>query len=553
MIKLKNLLIPLMVILFLAFALTADCTVTLMQAKVENIKYLGLSSDDKPTTNVPSGSLFFETDTLREYIFDLTNWNLYRYEGESGFDITDYPNFIRGQGGTTEVVYSDEVASVAIDTDVELLLWKSETNYPYIEGNLTRVWYEVSFQLKAANDSADVIYQLQAKDKDGEWIDMSAAVTCTDLGTSYVAKLIKGYMDIQSGASLMPFEMRLIIQSNESDIDLLVSFSCTWASQAPGGSGSVRAAYQYGTNLYISIQDTIYYQTGTENYTACTGSMGQVRSFAVSDVSTNSLIYAATNTTVKVKGAGASQVWAAISGSPDNCWSTIEFEDVLFFGMNSGEIRQTANGADFTTAGSAGSSAIRALMVWGDKLYAGSADGDVYVWDKSTTWTTVHGAGLNTLGITEVYALAVHTIGGVEQLYVGGLGTKIGVLAVNGSTWSDTGSLAGNASRVFALISFSDTTGYVLYAATGNGADVDYWDNSTTWTNTGELSGDYQVLCLAVYTTPTPDTIYAGSSNWAKIWKATITSTWESGEATGRVKNDREGQETLFEIIGRFF
>lgn len=36
--------------------------------------YTGLSSDTKPTTDVPAGSTFFETDTGHDFVFDGTNW-----------------------------------------------------------------------------------------------------------------------------------------------------------------------------------------------------------------------------------------------------------------------------------------------------------------------------------------------------------------------------------------------------------------------------------------------------------------------------------------------
>lgn len=38
--------------------------------------YYGLSSDSKPTTNTPTGSTFFETDTLRLYQYNGSSWFL---------------------------------------------------------------------------------------------------------------------------------------------------------------------------------------------------------------------------------------------------------------------------------------------------------------------------------------------------------------------------------------------------------------------------------------------------------------------------------------------
>jgi hypothetical protein len=34
----------------------------------------GLSTDTKPTTNVPVGSIFWETDTKKKYLFSGTEW-----------------------------------------------------------------------------------------------------------------------------------------------------------------------------------------------------------------------------------------------------------------------------------------------------------------------------------------------------------------------------------------------------------------------------------------------------------------------------------------------
>jgi len=40
--------------------------------------FIGLSSDVKPTTSVPMGSTFLETDTSDTYIYNAAGWSLYR-------------------------------------------------------------------------------------------------------------------------------------------------------------------------------------------------------------------------------------------------------------------------------------------------------------------------------------------------------------------------------------------------------------------------------------------------------------------------------------------
>ena len=45
---------------------------------------------------------------------------------------------------------------------------------------------------------------------------MCAEQTETNIGTTYVAKRIKGYLDIKTNITTAPFEIRLIFQSNEA-------------------------------------------------------------------------------------------------------------------------------------------------------------------------------------------------------------------------------------------------------------------------------------------------------------------------------------------------
>ena len=187
-------------------------TVNLMQAELGNIMYTGLSTDTKPTTNVPSGVLFFETDTFRVYVYDGTTWQL--NEEAKQFDFSDRP--VKAQGTTDGVQYDAEVVTVAANIDVELLLWKSEDNYPKTKGNLAYVYYNIAFQLKAGSATADLKWKLQARNKDGTWTDMCAEQTETDIDTTYVDKRIEGFLDIKTNITTAPFEMRLIFQSNEA-------------------------------------------------------------------------------------------------------------------------------------------------------------------------------------------------------------------------------------------------------------------------------------------------------------------------------------------------
>lgn len=137
-------------------------------------------------------------------------WNLIKIKQ---FDISERP--VKAQGTTDGVQYDTPVPTVLANTDYELLLWKSEDNYKLLKGNLAYVFYNIAFQLKAGNGTADLKWKLQARDKGGTWTDMCAEQTETDINTVYKDKRIEGFLDIKTNITTAPFEMRLIFQSNE--------------------------------------------------------------------------------------------------------------------------------------------------------------------------------------------------------------------------------------------------------------------------------------------------------------------------------------------------
>ena len=129
------------------------------------------------------------------------------------FDITYCP--VRAQGTIDGVQYAAEVVTVAANTDVVLFAFDSSVYHPRLTGVLTWVSYDINFELKAGSATADLKWKLQARDKGGTWTDMCAEITETDINTTFVAKRIKGNLDIKTNITKVPFEMRLIFQSNE--------------------------------------------------------------------------------------------------------------------------------------------------------------------------------------------------------------------------------------------------------------------------------------------------------------------------------------------------
>ncbi len=175
--------------------------------------YSGLSSDTKPTSP-PAGSTFYETDTKQTFFYNGTSWVI--KEGEE-FDVSVYP--VRAQGTTDGVQYdSTGVSSSGAGTDIDLWTFDSYDYYPRLAGDLAWCYYNISMQLWAGSTSADVKWRLKAKDRGSTagWVNMCAEQTEADIGTTGTAKQIEGYLDIQTGAELMPLEMKVVMQSNES-------------------------------------------------------------------------------------------------------------------------------------------------------------------------------------------------------------------------------------------------------------------------------------------------------------------------------------------------
>ena len=78
---------------------------------------LGLSTDVKPTDRVPSGSIFFETDTRTKYILNGTEWVVYEPETKS-VDVT------QAEDGSINVASTsiNEILLEGLDTLENILL-----------------------------------------------------------------------------------------------------------------------------------------------------------------------------------------------------------------------------------------------------------------------------------------------------------------------------------------------------------------------------------------------------------------------------------------------
>ena len=125
---------------------------------------------------------------------------------------TEYP-FARGNLTSDGIQWSDEVDTTTADTDVEI---GSVTIKPPALGALIEVEFGLTAAFRAVSSAtADLIYKWQVRNEGGTWVDLHAAVTKTDIGTTYVEETRSGRFQPVTDFDSLPFDVRLIIQCNE--------------------------------------------------------------------------------------------------------------------------------------------------------------------------------------------------------------------------------------------------------------------------------------------------------------------------------------------------
>lgn len=123
--------------------------------------------------------------------------------------------FGKGNLTATGVQYSTAVDTTTANVDVAI---ETVIVQPPNLGNIV----EFEFALTAAfcavsTATADLIYQWQARNKDGTWVNLHVAVTKTNINTTYVEETYSGRFMPTANFNAVPFDVRLIIQCNEAN------------------------------------------------------------------------------------------------------------------------------------------------------------------------------------------------------------------------------------------------------------------------------------------------------------------------------------------------
>ncbi|MEE9366520.1 MAG: hypothetical protein V3W44_07535 [Dehalococcoidales bacterium] len=126
---------------------------------------------------------------------------------------TEYP-FAKGDLTSDGVQWSDEVDTTTPDTDVEV---ESVAVRPPALGEVIEVEFGLTAAFRAVSSAtADLTYKWQGRNKGGTWVDLHSVVAKTDIGTSYIEETRSGRFKMVSNFDSLPFEVRLVIQCNET-------------------------------------------------------------------------------------------------------------------------------------------------------------------------------------------------------------------------------------------------------------------------------------------------------------------------------------------------
>ncbi len=127
---------------------------------------------------------------------------------------TEYP-LAKGNLTSDGVQWCGEVDTTTADTDVAV---ESVTVRPPALGGLIEVEFGLTAAFRAVSSAtADLTYKWQARNEGGTWEDLHSAVTKTDIGTTYVEETRSGRFALTDNFDSLPFEVRLVIQCNETN------------------------------------------------------------------------------------------------------------------------------------------------------------------------------------------------------------------------------------------------------------------------------------------------------------------------------------------------
>jgi len=113
---------------------------------------------------------------------------------------------------------SDEKTTTTANVDITVFQCRIQPALHHIQ-KIYGLYFELEAYFKAVSSStADLIWKWQAKNYySSTWTDLHSSVTETNIGTSFVQRIRKGYIRPQTNLNVLPMDIRLILQCNEAN------------------------------------------------------------------------------------------------------------------------------------------------------------------------------------------------------------------------------------------------------------------------------------------------------------------------------------------------
>ena len=127
------------------------------------------------------------------------------------FDISIYPVAVKLT--TDGVQYKTAVTNQTVSY-VGLFSIDTDTFFPDVKGKLAWVYVNLSFEIKAGNNTPTATYKAEFKKaNDSSWTIMSAEETYVSVTETYVGVRLEGYIDLAT-VDEAPFDIRVQFKSS---------------------------------------------------------------------------------------------------------------------------------------------------------------------------------------------------------------------------------------------------------------------------------------------------------------------------------------------------
>lgn len=113
------------------------------------------------------------------------------------------------------VQYSNEKITTTANVNIPVFSATINVHSTGIAGILRGLFLNLEAQFKGVSATADLIWKWQARNSGGTWVDLHPAVTDTDINTTYLTRIRKGFFRPILNLTTAPIDIQLLLQANE--------------------------------------------------------------------------------------------------------------------------------------------------------------------------------------------------------------------------------------------------------------------------------------------------------------------------------------------------